>query len=188
MNYYLVDYENVKSHGLDGIKKLNAEDTVCIFYSDNADNMTFGLHRRLNESNAKIIYQKVEVGVKNALDFQLSSYLGYTIHENMDKEVSYFIVTKDQGFLSLVRYWKKKKIDVALLVDVTGNVEQNYKNALKNQVSLLVKDEAAVDTVVKCIKQYKTKQELHNALVKKFPSKNNKKASEIYAAVKQLVK
>ena len=29
MNYFLVDYENVKTHGLDGISKLNDDDVVC---------------------------------------------------------------------------------------------------------------------------------------------------------------
>jgi len=41
MNYFLVDYENVKTHGLDGISKLNDNDIVCIFYSDNADTLSF---------------------------------------------------------------------------------------------------------------------------------------------------
>ena len=57
MNYYLVDYENVKSHGLDGITSLDSSDVLVIFYSENADSLTFGLHRRLNESKAKISYQ-----------------------------------------------------------------------------------------------------------------------------------
>ena len=79
---FLVDYENVKTQGLNGISKLTESDTVCIFYSENADNMTFGLHRRLMETKANVQYQKVEVGYKNALDFQLSSYLGYVISQN----------------------------------------------------------------------------------------------------------
>ena len=33
MSYYLVDFENVKKDGLDGIHKLVKEDKVCIFYS-----------------------------------------------------------------------------------------------------------------------------------------------------------
>lgn len=41
MNYYLVDFENVKKDGLDGIHKLEQEDRVCILYSKNADSITF---------------------------------------------------------------------------------------------------------------------------------------------------
>ena len=72
MAYYLIDFENVKSRGMEGVELLAEEDTVCIFYSDNADSMTFDLHRKLNETKAQIIYHKVAVGTKNALDFQLA--------------------------------------------------------------------------------------------------------------------
>ena len=50
MAYYLIDFENVKSRGMEGVELLAEEDTVCIFYSDNADSMTFDLHRKLNET------------------------------------------------------------------------------------------------------------------------------------------
>lgn len=100
LNYYLVDYENVNKTGLNGVAKLDKDDVVCIFYSENADSLTFGLHRRLNESAAEIIYKKVVIGNKNALDFQLSSYLGYIIHENESegKQYDYYIVSKDKAF------------------------------------------------------------------------------------------
>ena len=55
MNYYLIDYENVKIDGLNGISKLAEEDVVCIFYSENTDSMIFGLHRRLNETKAQLL-------------------------------------------------------------------------------------------------------------------------------------
>ena len=187
MAYYFVDYENVKTHGLDGIGKLAKDDIVIIFYSANADSLTFGLHKRINESMATVVYQKVDVGRKNALDFQLSSYLGYIIRENLDKPVNYYIVTKDQGFSSLVGYWQKRKVDVALVADVARRNEKNIKNELKTQVSQLVKEKEVIDVVTDFILQYKTKQGINNALVKKFPSKDNKRASEIYNAIKPLI-
>jgi len=48
MNYFLIDYENVHVAGFEGITKLTDNDCVVIFYSENADTMTFGLHRRIN--------------------------------------------------------------------------------------------------------------------------------------------
>lgn len=185
MNYYLVDYENVKSHGLDGITSLDENDVLVIFYSENADSLTFGLHRRLNESRAKISYQKVDVGTKNALDFQLATYLGYLVRDNEGKESSYYIVTKDQGFSSLVNYWKKRKINVSLIVDLSGRDEEKEKNDLRVQVEKVVSDEVVVDIVVKYIQQYKTKLGINNALAKQF--KDSKKASEIYNAIKPLI-
>ncbi len=88
--------------------------------------MTFGLHRRLMETKANVQYQKVEVGYKNALDFQLSSYLGYVISQNKFNGITdclYYIVTKDQGFLCLKNYWHRRRAKVYQVTDVTGNCE-----------------------------------------------------------------
>lgn len=133
MKYYLVDYENTNVNGLNGITNLSDTDVVCIFYSENAQNISFGLHRRLNESKAKKIYQKVEVGTKNALDFQLSSYLGYIIKENSENQYDYYIVAKDDGYKALSLYWKRKKINVSIIEDISNknNQNENKKELLK---------------------------------------------------------
>ncbi len=185
MNYFLVDYENVKTQGLNGVNKLSEEDTVCIFYSENADSLTFGLHRRLNESKANILFQRVEVGLKNALDFQLSSYLGYLIHENIDNPYNYFIVTKDKGYESLITYWKKKKINVSIVVDVSGQNAQVIQNELESQVAELIKDKSDAPAIAKIIQSYKTKQGVNNGLTRQF--RDGKKTSEIYNAIKPLI-
>lgn len=131
MAYYLIDFENVKSRGMEGVELLAEEDTVCIFYSDNADSMTFDLHRKLNETKAQIIYHKVAVGTKNALDFQLATYLGYLICEQQKEGIhpNYFIVTKDNGFISLMVYWKAQGVPVRIIRNLlwgkNPTVEQN---------------------------------------------------------------
>ena len=102
---------------MEGVDLLTEEDTVCIFYSDNAGSMTFDLHQKLNETKAKIIYHKVAVGTKNALDFQLATYLGYLICEQQKEDIhpNYFIVTKDNGFYSLMVYWKAEGVPVRII-------------------------------------------------------------------------
>ena len=110
MNYFLVDYENVNVSGLDGIANLTENDTVIIFYSEKADTLTFGMHRRIIKSTATFKFQKVLLKEKNALDFQLCSYLGFLIkdtatEENLDNK--YFIVSNDKGYSILPDYWKK---------------------------------------------------------------------------------
>lgn len=109
MAYYLVDYENVKADGMYGVDQLGKKDCVCIFYSENASTLTFGLHEKLNQTKGKIVLQKVEVGVKNALDFQLSTYLGYLISENEGKNETYYIVSEDKGLAILTGYWAERR-------------------------------------------------------------------------------
>lgn len=141
MAYYLIDFENVKSRGMEGVELLTEEDAVCIFYSDNADSMTFDLHRKLNETKAKIIYHKVAVGTKNALDFQLATYLGYLICEQQREGIhpDYFIVTKDNGFTSLMVYWKAQGVPVRIIRNLLWG-----KNPVTEQ-NLLAEEEAETE-------------------------------------------
>ena len=77
--YYLIDYENVHKTGFNGLLNLTESDNVIIFYSGNADKITFNLHKEIVDSKADITYFEVRAGGKNALDFQLSTYLGYIL-------------------------------------------------------------------------------------------------------------
>lgn len=185
MSYYLVDYENVKKDGLNGINELSAEDTVCIFYSENADTITFDLHQRINASQADILFQEVEVGTKNALDFQLATYLGYMVAK--DKEQEYYLVTKDNGFNILCSYWSRQGVTITMVMDLSGRNIKKEQAELEAEVEKLIEDADIAATVAKCILQYKTKQGINNALMKQYPSKDNKQASEIYNAIKPLL-
>ena len=113
MATYMIDYENVKTGGLNGISRLTAEDKVIIFYSENANRLTFDLHRRLMECPAQIEYREVLVGGHNALDFQLVTYLGYLIAK--DPMGQYLIISYDRGFEYVVNFWRKDGLCIGLL-------------------------------------------------------------------------
>lgn len=103
MKAYLVDFENVKSHGLKGITRLGADDQVIIFYSVNSNTLSFEMHQQVMQSNARIEYYDVKVGGKNALDFQLSSMLGFLIGSGNYTHV--YIISGDKGFDRLHDFW-----------------------------------------------------------------------------------
>lgn len=142
MSYYLVDFENVKSRGMEGVELLTEEDTVCIFYSNNADSMTFDLHRKLNETKAHIIYHKVAVGTKNALDFQLATYLGYLIcdQQKSERTQEYYIVTKDNGFYSLLVYWKAEGVPVRIIRNLMWGKDQEAVSGENTEALEILKE------------------------------------------------
>lgn len=191
MGYYLVDFENVKKDGLDGIHKLESEDHVCILYSKNADSITFEQHKKIMESKADIELCKVDVGSKNALDFQLATQLGFLIANKAAD--SYYIVSKDKGFEILSGYWKSRGVSVTLIADIMGRSHDQETLELKKKLQetlteiLRENDDVTVDDVLKTIQQYKTKQGIMNALMKKYPSADNKKSSKIYKTIKPLL-
>ncbi len=166
MTKYLVDYENVKCDGLLGIDKLYENDEVLVFYSINADRITFDLHNMINTSKAKIKFYNIDVGSKNALDFQLSTYLGYLIAAN--KEEKFVIVTKDKDYSVVVSFWKKMNVDISIKNDLV------ILEDIINPVYFVEDEEEKVET-----KPIEVKEEKKNKKNprKKKPSKTTKKKS-----------
>ena len=201
MNYFLIDYENVNVSGFDGLSSLTENDVVILFYSENANTLTFGLHKRINEAKANIEFQKVSVETKNALDFQLCSYLGYLIHDKMSDESEkndYYIVSNDQGYSILPDYWKRKGINVIIVSNLKKDsvktntlVKQavlispsdNKLSEMETKLKTVLMNKEDISEAVKIINTSKTKVEVNNNLCKKFQSKGG----AIYKAIKSLI-
>ncbi|NBH74221.1 hypothetical protein D3Z51_19950 [Clostridiaceae bacterium] len=182
MTYYLIDYENTGEGGLAGLTELESSDEVVIFYSENADKMSFDMHRRLQECRALIEFRKIATGKKNALDFQLAAYLGYLMAKEEDGR--FCIVSKDLGYEVLLDFWKGKNIRLidSIASETKAKVEQ--RSELEETLQKLV-DEEDVPTVLGFISSGKSKQAVNNLLVKQYGSK---KAGELYKKIKPLLK
>lgn len=186
--YFLVDYENVQVHGLIGLDKLRESDAVTIYFSKNADTISFELHMALNECRARIDFQKVGTGVKNALDFQLSSQLGYIINQNIvagNKNVRYYIVSKDNGFSCLGSFWEKFGAEVEMIRCIDHAIsppKSEPYDAVLRSLGLSESEEAAV---MDCIRESRSATELHNNLQGRL--RNGTRSTEIYHALKPLL-
>lgn len=189
MSIFLVDYENVHSNGFNGINQLSEKDLIIVFYTKEVKQIPIDLHLKLQNTKAKIEYLKAENGRKNALDFQLTSYLGYLISKNSLE--SYYIVSNDQGYKVLTSFWAENNIlvksKVSLVTDLSLKVEKDVQAQFKQKVQLALKDSAyseKLNEILIIIDKYKTKQGINNALVKEFESK---KAGEVYKLIKSLL-
>lgn len=181
MATFLIDYENIGVHGLDGIDKLTEQDSIYIFYTENANKLTFDLHHEITEAKAKVKYMKVGNGTSNALDFQLVSYLGWLIKASEAEE--FFIVSKDKGFNCMERFWAKEKISVSCVLNLSGKNISEITLKLGKELKEVL-DSKELDIVVGYIARYKTKQGVNNALVKRFGST---KAGEVYKKLKPFI-
>ncbi|MCC8060116.1 MAG: PIN domain-containing protein [Clostridiales bacterium] len=212
MTNYLIDYENTGESGLAGLEALQEEDRVIIFYSENADKMSFGLHQKLWECQAQVEYRKIHTGKKNALDFQLATYLGYLMAK--EEKDTFYIVSKDTGFDFIVDFWENHKIGRIGAIaeklrqqnakaeippcqenpgkpvdqphdEAAAAVEAEGDAGLQERISELISEEEQQQTIYRFINKYKTKQGVNNALVKKYGSE---KAGELYKKIKTLIK
>ena len=102
MRLFLIDYENVNSAGLHGIGQASAEDRIILFYSHAANTLSFEIMDEMMD--AEILPERVclEKTGKNALDFQLVTFLGYLIAK--EKADEYYIISRDSGYQSAITF------------------------------------------------------------------------------------
>ncbi len=166
MAYYLIDYENVKN--IVGGKILSKNDTIVFFYSKNASTVSFDLHMEICQSNAKKEYYLVESGGKNALDFQMSTYIGYLIAKKPSEKI--FIISQDKGFDFLISFWKDRgfrSLERRINIDekvVKSNTEkqtatQKQKGKQANQGKQKSMKEVSTSTNTKTGKSVETKEQ-----------------------------
>lgn len=112
MACFLIDFENESGRVLEGISLLNLSknDEIIFFYSKSVPYITIELHKEFESIRAKREYIKVETGITNSLDFQLSTYLGFCIQKSPKNK--YFIVSKDSDFDCVCRFWQNRNIAV----------------------------------------------------------------------------
>ena len=205
MNYFLVDYENVRTDGIKDLKGVQEGDVMVVFYSENCKSITLDVLDSIIALKLKYSSFKVKVGTKNALDFQLTSYLGYLIGQG-GMDTNYYIVSDDKGFEVVADFWKEQGISVSCIslkepVSVLKKeaTKETKKAAPKKKSKVSSKDLATLyeiktligkdnepAEVLKVFNQYKTKVAINNGLVKHF--KDTKKVSEIYKKLKPLLK
>lgn len=193
-NFYLVDYENVHKAGLSGIEELKTTDTVIIFYSANADSLSFELHHFLGEAKANIKYIKVDTDGKNALDFQLSSYIGYLI--GRDEHCRCYIVSNDKGYNNVRDFWQRRDAKVRMIPCIksqtnNANIKKNELLEALRELPLSSEEKAeAAEIVRKHIKVgapqlSQLKININNELIHAF---GTEKTKLIYYVVKPLIK
>lgn len=206
MDYYLVDFENVGTDGIKDVHGVKEGDTMVIFYSENCKNTTLDVLDNIVSLKLKYSSFKVKVGTRNALDFQLTSYLGYLIGQG-GADASYHIVSEDKGFEVVAEFWKDQNVEVdCISLKEKAPVQQPKKAeaaeakqakqkkskvpdkdlATLGEIKTLIGKSSEPEEVLKIFNQYKTKQAICNGMSKYF--KDSKKASEIYKKLKPLFK
>ncbi len=108
--HYLIDFENVSDDGLKGYFELSPEDTVEIFYTENAARIGIDFLENCLAApeRAALRFIKVPAG-KQSLDMQLATYLGALLAGDGAPDAEYCIVSKDKGFASIRQFWQSRR-------------------------------------------------------------------------------
>lgn len=206
--YFFVDYENVNRDGLNGVSNLTVKDCVKIYYSEAANTLTFGLHRRINASKANFEYIKVQMPIKNAVDCQILFDLRDICKVNRTAE--FFIVSKDSDFDEAIQAFNARKIVVKKLGEICKRSSVDEKKSVPNNVrpdavannngqsarqksvrdfvrKKLIKEEYQkhLDDIVNIILTSKTRNDINNRLSRIYKTQV---VGEIYKIIKVIIK
>lgn len=137
---YLLDTENLGAGYLKNLCKLTARDLVVAVYTKHSVKFTYGQLQPFLDCKAKFQIEDARVGTANALDFQITTLLGYMLHkaEVEGQDTEFIILSHDFGYCGVVQYWQSRGKKVNLKGDIDGE-SINVEDVL-NQLSLSQKE------------------------------------------------
>lgn len=163
-NVYLIDYENLAQNIqyfiTDGIPVKG--DEVIVFFSKSNERFPVSVVVQAQESGISMNFIEAYNGHKNALDFQLSSYLGFLISKYPEK--IYHVMSKDKGYDSMIAFWKKQGFNVDRLDSFMNNIHEQEVQE-KNNVKKI--DKKNVQKSIKVGTSKSTKRKFLKAAVSK---------------------
>lgn len=121
--YYLIDYENVNSSGLEGCEKLGSSDHIIIFFTQNAKNLD--MTDIADHGNSKLEMINVPAGNQSA-DMRICSYLGYLAGKYEANKCNIIIVSKDKDYDDVINYWKEKSnLNISRKQQISKRTQEN---------------------------------------------------------------
>ncbi len=117
---YLIDSENVGDSWIPLLAAVAAEDEILVFYTQKSPHMSYKNLIALKASPVEPVFIECCEG-NNALDFQLCTELGYRISQNAERD--YAIVSNDNGFEAMVKYWRPRRIKVRRILGKACSAE-----------------------------------------------------------------
>ena len=199
MKQYFIDFENINSNHLMKID-FTDDSVIHLFYTDSVENIKMSALNHIIKTKAQLKTYHVSNGYKNALDFQLSTYLGFIIANSPSDE--FIIVSRDQGFDRVVKFWQdnnnikikrlswhneeeKKSIEVQKVQPVKNTDSfKRPKVTLDELKRIDVCGFDRVDLFTIC-KNSTSKEEIHNKIEKICKSSN--RSARVYKSIRPLL-
>jgi len=140
---FIVDTENTNNYSFISENKLTKNDNVVLFISNRMKGIKDDGCLELFTTKAKIEVEKVEVGEKNSLDFQIIVYVCEKTFRRKYDEI--YIVSNDCGYKQAINYLNSKfnkSINIINYNKVIENVEASNEVAVsqvKDDIQELIK-------------------------------------------------
>jgi hypothetical protein len=127
---FIVDTENTNDYSFMSEYKLIENDTVVLFISNRMKGIKDDGCLELFNTKAKIVIEKVEVGEKNSLDFQIVVCVSERTFRGGYDEI--YIVSNDCGYKQAINYLNSKFNKSINIIKNNNNTNNNKDKVSKN--------------------------------------------------------
>lgn len=176
---FLVDTENMGMRFVPGANQLDSKDKIILF--NNEGNLTALIQELTSKTSANIDVISMANHRKNAMDFQICTYLGMLVNQ-YGKEYEYYIVSADRGYEASMEFIISNadkgtviKEVINLKCEKTGELARMTIDEILQGFSKKVRREAAAG-----LKKTHTLGAYHNYLQENLPIDGHK----IYQLIK----
>lgn len=196
-----MDTENTNDYSFISEYKLIKNDNVVLFISNKMKGIKVDGCLELFNTKAKIVIEKVEVGEKNSLDFQIVVYVSERTFRGEYDEI--YIVSNDCGYKQAINFLNSKfnksiniikndnnnnnnkvseNIEVVSEIPVS-KINENIENVIKKSIPKIGKENITKIITVK--NESLTLSDFHNLMRKSFGAELGK---EMYSKLKSNIK
>ena len=145
---FVVDTENTNNFSFINKFKVNKNDNIVLFFSNNSKSITIQTFDEILKCGAKILTQNVNVGGKNALDFQLVAFITErTIRGNFSE---IHVISNDTGFNYAIDYINncyEGNINLEIIQNVNKSASKGKKNTKTIEVNKENEEKKAFEEV-----------------------------------------
>jgi Protein of unknown function DUF88. len=192
---FIVDTENTNNYSFISENKLTKNDNVVLFISNRMKGIKDDGCLELFTTKAKIEVEKVEVGEKNSLDFQIIVYVCEKTFRRKYDEI--YIVSNDCGYKQAINYLNSKfnkSINIINYNKVIENVEASNEVAVsqvKDDIQELIKKSIPeikkedISKIIKVKNESTTLNDFHNRMRNTFGTELGR---EMYSKLKTNIK
>lgn len=177
---FLIDKENTGKRFLSGLNQLTANDKVIIFHYENAGEIKPEILVPLAHCKAAVEIIKMNTHTKNAMDFQICTYIGY-LYSQYKRNAEYYIVSDDKGYGASIEFIKNHIDPKAVISQIGSSMQIDAKK--DSFLDLLLQDKyqkKVINKIKKGIMCSRDKGEFHNYLQKNL----NADFEQIYNLIK----
>jgi hypothetical protein len=192
---FIVDTENTNNYSFISEYKLIQNDNVVLFISNRMKGIKDDGCLELFNTKAKIVIEKVEVGEKNSLDFQIIVYVSERAFRGGYDDI--YIVSNDCGYKQAINYLNSKfnkSIKIINYNKVSENIEvvseiavsktnENIERVIKKLIPAIQKEN--ITKIINVKNQSLSLNDFHNLMRKSFGDELGK---EMYSKLKSNIK